>query len=295
MISVNTPISIEGSTCILMRDVLGGSTNDKYTSQEQGSLRVWYEEQALRETRDAHPKIPVYGFWQSLIASGLIDTSKRLQYIFTTESKDFGYYLYSHEGLLHTGSLFHDELQRLPGPAIQEGITVADGEEITVSISDLKLPDSPLLTHKERIAAAVLVKKKAQQQGFLAVALVSGLALLVDTGLAHHHKSHMKEFSKVNTELHIAEQALASVNLQKLENWPSQSKALSSLYQVTNAFTGSNISGEINLLPNKQIAIEVKDSRDTRARLSMLEDMGIQSKRLSANTTIIQWVNDEAY
>ncbi|CAN0587960.1 unnamed protein product [Laminaria digitata] len=105
----------------------------------------------------------------------------------------------------------------------------------------------------------------------------------------------MKEFSKVNTELHIAEQALAAVNRQKLENWPSQTKALSSLYQVTNAFTGSNISGEINLLPNQPIAIEVEDSRDTRARLSMLADMGIQSKRISANTTIIQWVNDEAY
>lgn len=293
MISVNSPITIEGQPCILIRDVLGGAANEKYTSQEQGSLKVWYEEQSLRETRDAHPNLPVYGFWQSLIASGLINTSKRLQYIFTSDTKDFGYYLYTHNDQLHTGSLFHDELQRLPGPAIQEGITISDGEEISVSIADLKLPDTPLLTHKERIAAAVTRKKKSQQQGFLAVALVGGFALLADTGLAHHHKSHMQEFSRLNAELHISEQALAAINRQKLEKWPSQTVALSSLYQVSNAFTDSNISGQINLLPHKSTAIEVKDSRDTRASLVMLNEMGIQSKRLSADTTIIQWVNDE--
>ncbi|MDO8827975.1 hypothetical protein [Methylophaga sp.] len=295
MISVNSPITIEGRSCILMRDVLGGAASDKYTSQEQGNLKVWYEEQSLRDTRDAHPKTPIYGFWQTLIASRLIDTSIPLQYIFTSESKDFGYYLYSHDNQLHTGSLFQNELQRLPGVAIQEGITIADGKEITVSMEDLKLPVTPLLTHKERVAAAVTLKKKAQQQGMLAVAMVGGLALLADTGLAHHHKSHMKDFNRVSTELHIAEQALVSVNRQKLENWPLQSKALASLYQVSNAFSDSSISGEINLLPTKSIAIEVNDSRDNRAKLAILADMGIESKRLSANTTIIQWVNDASH
>lgn len=166
MISVNIPITIEGQSCILMRDVLGGASNEKYTSQEQSGLKVWYEEDALRETREAHPKTPVYGFWQALIASGLIDTSKRLQYIFTTESKDFGYYLYSLDKQLHTGSLFHNELQRLPGPAIQEGLTIADGEEITVSMEDLKLPETPLLTHKERITAAALEKRNRNRKAY---------------------------------------------------------------------------------------------------------------------------------
>ena len=41
-----------------MRDVLGSAPSEKYTSQEQGKLRVWYEEEALRETRDANPKTP---------------------------------------------------------------------------------------------------------------------------------------------------------------------------------------------------------------------------------------------
>lgn len=294
MISVNIPITIEGQSCILMRDVLGGASNEKYTSQEQSGLKVWYEEDALRETREAHPKTPVYGFWQALIASGLIDTSKRLQYIFTTESKDFGYYLYSLDKQLHTGSLFHNELQRLPGPAIQEGLTIADGEEITVSMEDLKLPETPLLTHKERITAAALEKKKSQQKSILAIALVGGLALLIDTGLSHHHDAHMKAFSYVNSQLHMAEQTLIAINRQKLERWPSQIDALSRIYQVSNTFIGSSVSGEISLLPNKAVAIELKDTINPTAKLQLLADRGIDSKRVTANTTLIEWVNHEA-
>lgn len=295
MIFLNTPITIEGQPCILMRDVLGGAPSDKYTSQEQSNLRVWYEEEALRETHAAHPKIPVYGFWQSLIASGLIDTSKPLQYIYTTDSRDFGYYLYSQDGQLHTGSLFNEELQRLPGLAIQEGITIDNGEEITVSITDLKLPKSPLLTHKERIQAIAANKKKAQQQGFFTVALVSGIALLIDTGLAYHHDDHMDKFNQFNAEHLLSEQALAAVYRQKLAEWPEQSKALSSVYQVSTTFADSKVSGEISLLPNKTPSLEVEDTRDISAKLMLLADKGIQSTRQSASTTILKWVNDEAY
>jgi len=293
MISVNTPITIEGKQCILMRDLLGDAPNSKYTSQSQNTLQVWYEEEALRETREAHPDTPVYGFWQTLIASGLIDTKKPLQYIFTTETRDFGYYLYSNNSLLHTGSLFNDELQRLPGPAIADGISLADGEEITVDPTELKLPQFPLRTHKERIKAAAESKKKSQQRAFLSISAIVAAGLLADTGLAYQHEEHMEAFKKANTELHIAEQTLDAINKRKLVDWPNQKASLSDLYQISSLLQNSKLSGEITFLPNKSSVIEVSEIPNRNIKLNLLAEKGIEFKLPSANKTLIEWVNDD--
>ena len=293
MIVVNAPILIEGKTCILVRDVLGAAPTDKYTSQEQGSLLVWYEEEALRETREANPDTPVYGFWQTLIASGLIDTSKQLQYIFTAQDRDFGYYLYSREDFLHTGSVFQDELQRLPEPAIQDGITIADGEEITVDATHLKLPDSPLRTHRERIQSAAERKKKSQQQAFLAIAFIGGIGLLADTGLSFHHDAHMDAYTKTSSELHIAEQALTDIKRQKLVTWPDQKQSMANLYQVSNLLGRATLAGEISLVPNKTASVSATDIPFAEAKLVMLKEMGLEIVRESASKTKIQWVNHE--
>lgn len=118
--------------------------------------------------------------------------------------------------------------------------------------------------------------------------------MLIDTGLSHHHDAHMKAFSNVNSQLHMAEQTLIAINRQKLERWPSQIDALSRIYQVSNTFIGSSVSGEISLLPNKAVAIELKDTINPTAKLQLLADRGIDSKRVTANTTLIEWVNHEA-
>lgn len=291
MISVNTVITVAGKQCILMRDLLGNAPSDKYTFQNQGSLEVWYEEDALRETRENHPETPVFGFWQTLIASGLVNTDKALQFIYTNENRDFGYYLYSREGTLHTGSLFQGELQRLPGPAIADGITLDDGEEISVTLDDLKLPQYPLRTHKERVIAATEEKKKFQQLGFLTFAVIAGVGLLADTGLAYKHDQHTQAFQEANKELHVVEQTLDEVNKQKLVEWPSQTSSLSVLYQITSTLADSKLSGEFSLLANKTASIEVQDTTNREAKLALLADRDIHARPLSASTTVIEWVN----
>lgn len=292
MIAVNTPINIQGKQCILMRDLLGSAPDNKYTSQEQGGLQVWYEEESLRETREGHPDTPVFGFWQTLIASGLIDTQKSLQFIFTTESRDFGYYLYSRGGVLHTGSLFQDELQRLPGPAIADGVTIEDGEEISVELEELQLPQHPLRTHKERVRAVGEQKKKTQQRVFLAAAAIVGLGLVIDTTLAYRHDNYMQDYQLASAKLHIAEQSLAAINKQKMVNTPDQHRPLALIYQVSDTLADSKLSGEISLLPNKSPAIEVLDTPNRDAKLIFLAQKGIQATAQSANKTIIHWVNE---
>lgn len=292
MIAVNTPITIQGQQCILMRDLLGSAPNDKYTSQEQGGLKVWYEEDSLRETRDGHPNTPVYGFWQTLIASGLIDTKKTLQFLYTADTRDFGYYLYSREGVLHTGSVFQGELQRLPGPAIADGITIADGEEITVAQEDLKLPQHSLRTHKERVKAAAEQKKKTQQVAFLSVAAIAGAGLLVDTGLAYQHEQHMEAYQRANNQLHMVEQTLDEINKQKLVNWPAQQSSLVKLYNISHTLAESKISGEISLIAHNSPVIEVTDTPNRDVKVSILSAKNISVSKQSADKTIIQWVNN---
>lgn len=292
MIAVNTPITIQGKQCILMRDLLGSAPNDKYTSQEQDGLKVWYEEESLRETRDGHPNTPVYGFWQTLIASGLIDTKKTLQFLYTADTRDFGYYLYSREGVLHTGSVFQGELQRLPGPAIADGITIADGEEITVAQEDLKLPQHSLRTHKERVKAAAEQKKKTQQVAFLSVAAIAGAGLLVDTGLAYQHEQHMEAYQRANNLLHMVEQTLDEINKQKLVNWPAQQSSLVNLYNISHTLAESKLSGEISLIAHKSPVIEVTDTPNRDVKVSILSAKNISVSKQSADKTIIQWVNN---
>lgn len=292
MIAVNTPITIQGQQCILMRDLLGSAPNDKYTSQEQGGLKVWYEEESLRETREGHPNTPVYGFWQTLIASGLIDTKKTLQFLYTADTRDFGYYLYSREDVLHTGSMFQGELQRLPGPAIADGITIADGEEITVALEELKLPQHSLRTHKERVKTAAEQKKKTQQVAFLSVAAIAGAGLLVDTGFAYQHEQHMKAYQRANNQLHMVEQTLDEINKQKLVNWPAQQSSLVNFYTISHTLVESKLSGEISLIAHKSAVIEVTDTPNRDVKVAMLSAKNISVSKQSADKTIIQWVNN---
>lgn len=291
MIAVNTPITIQGQQCILMRDLLGSAPNDKYTNQEQGGLKVWYEEESLRETRDGHPDTPVYGFWQTLIASGLIDTKKTLQFIYTADTRDFGYYLYSREGVLHTGSVFQGELQRLPGPAIADGITIAEGEEISVDLEELKLPQHSLRTHKERVKAAAEQKKKSQQVAFLSVAVIAGTGMLVDTGLAYQHELHMEAYHRANNQLQIVEQTLDEINKQKLVSWPAQQSSLVNIYNISHTLAESRLSGEISLIARKSPVIEATGTPNRDVKVSILDDGNINVTKKSADKTIIQWMN----
>ena len=260
MIAVNTPITIQGQQCILMRDLLGSAPNDKYTNQEQGGLKVWYEEESLRETRDGHPDTPVYGFWQTLIASGLIDTKKTLQFIYTADTRDFGYYLYSREGVLHTGSVFQGELQRLR-------------------------------THKERVKAAAEQKKKSQQVAFLSVAVIAGTGMLVDTGLAYQHELHMEAYHRANNQLQIVEQTLDEINKQKLVSWPAQQSSLVNIYNISHTLAESRLSGEISLIARKSPVIEATGTPNRDVKVSILDDENINVTKKSADKTIIQWMN----
>lgn len=293
MISINQQISIQGKTCILVRDVLGGAPSDKYTYLNQGNYKVWYEEQALRETREANPDVPVYGFWQTMIASGLLDTKKTLQYIYTSEARDYGYYLYSSDNVIHTGALFQGELQRLPGKAIQDRITLDDGEEIAVDIDTLKLPNQTLQTHKERVQFAAKQKKQARQQGFLIASLTMGVALLADTGLVFHHEQHMQDYNTAMTELSAAGERLDAVNRLKLIDWPSQTLPLSNLYQVGTTLAESNVTGEVSLLASQSPSLEATGTQNVSGKIAILESYGMQVNQAQANKMVISWSNDE--
>ena len=292
-IATNIPLTIGGQTCILVRDVLGNVPTDKYTSQEQGDLRVWYEESALRETRENNPSTLVYGFWQTLVASGLIDTSQKLQIIYTNDTSDFGYYLYSNADQLHTGTIFDGELQTLPGSAIADGLTIADGVEINAEIQSLLLPEYPLRTHRERLQAAAEKKKSSQQKAFLGLAFLAGIGLLADTGLNYHHETHMKQYAAAQSRLHAAEQNLKLLSRQKLTFQPNQKDSLSNLYQISTLIPESVITGQISFLPYSTANLIISSKRDRRLGLAKLSEMGLSVTRLTSTKTEIKWVNDD--
>lgn len=293
MITTNTPLQIDGKPCVLVRDVIGSAPSEKYSRQDQKDMHVWYEESIIREMREAHPQAQVYGLWQVLISSNLLDMDSKLQLLYTNSNKTVGFYLYSNNGLKQSGTIFNGELQKLPGAAIAEKLTAADGKEIDASLSHLVLPDTMLQTHKERAQAAAAKKKASQQQGFLAFSVVVALGLAVDTGLSFHHQSHMESHAKATESLAFAQARFDELALRKATHKPVQTATLTRIYQLGSLLQGASVSGEIDMKPYQEARINVTADPTRTTRIVMAASKNLTVSRTSPDETLITWTNNE--
>lgn len=291
MIAANIRLSIEGKEVVLIRDVIGKAPSEKYTRQDEGSLHIWYEETVLTETREANPDAKVYGLWQTLIASGVIDLDQKLQVLYTNDSKDIGYYLYINSGVMQSGSIFNSELQSLPSSALTEEFSLDDAIILNSDESTLKLPAEQLKTQKEIVKQSLAKKKSNQQRSTMTVVLIIACGLAMDTFLDIQHEKQAQLFSALENKLTVTQGELASLAKRKRYNIPSQKETLTKLYNVTDSLHDEALSANFSLKSNEIVKVFVKNTNVNAARISMLASGDIQTVRVSPEQSVITWVN----
>ncbi len=293
MIAANIPLTVEGKDVVLIRDVIGKSPSDKYTRQEEGSLHVWYEESVLTETREANPNAKVYGLWQTLIATGVIDLDQKLQVLYTNSTKDIGYYLYINNGVMQSGSIFNGELQSLPTSALAEEFGLDDAIILNSDESTLKLPSEQLKTHKEILRQSLAKKKSGQQRAIMSVVLIVACGMAIDTFLSIQHEKQAVLFAALENKLTITQDELKSLAKRKRYNIPTQTETLSNLYNVTDSLNNEALSANFSLKSNEVVKVFVKNTNVNSARILMLANDDIQTVRISPDQSVITWVNND--
>lgn len=291
MISINQEVIVGKKPCVFIRDIMGKAPSEKYTKQSQSGRTVWYEEEVLVQVQEAHNSIPVYGLWQTIIASELIDQEETLQVVFTTENRKSGYYLFISDGKYQTGTIFQGEMQSVPSAAVEQGLTLADAVEIDIDLSNLNLPDSPLLTIKERRLAQQAEKKAGQQRNILAIGLVVIAAIAADSGLGYLHGEHMEEFDMKNAALQAKEDELKRLTQKKLVRHPDQTQTLNRIYQIGSVLHDETVLGKIEAHQEGTVVLVVENQPETINKLKQLGSYGIQYKELNPDESEIFWRN----
>lgn len=291
MISISQEVTVGKKSCVFIRDVMGSALSDKYTKQAQSGQNVWYEEEVLVQVQEVHKGLPVYGLWQTLLASSLIDNEEVLQVVYTSANRKNGYYLFNNDGKYQTGTIFNGDIQSMPSAAVEQGLTLADAKEIDAALDTLTLPDSPLLTIRERRMAMQAEKKAAQQRNFLAVGLVAVAAIAADTGLGYLHSQHMEEFQFKNVTLQSKESELKQLTQRKLVRHPDQTQTLNTIYQIGSGLAGESVTGKFAAHEDGTAVLVVETSPSSIPKMQQLTSKGINSRFLNPEETEIFWSN----
>ena len=293
MITLNTLHSIKGVNCIFVRDVIGTAPSDKYTQQKQGAYEVWYEETTLNEYRQREKGAKIFGLWQTLIASNLVDPEAVLQVIYTNTTQDYGFYLYRDEQTVQSGTVFGVELQALPAAASSKGITVNDAKVIEATPESLILPSLTLQTKREKAIAAHAKQKASKQRNILVIGSLLALALVADTALSYKHSLYMDGFHKHQARLNRFKNELHSLSMNKLIQVPNQINTLQNIYQVADKLSGQHLKAEIDMKPYTRSSIEVKFNASGVIPMKQLKSMGFNIVQTGSDTSLIEWVKND--
>lgn len=202
--------NIGGQSAVVIYDEIGESSSfedglilQPMTAQHE---HLWVREDVVRQSKTQFGGKPIYGLWQVLLSSGLIDLNHPVSV--WRETEESGAFVYCEEGrALYSGRYTLNELPADVGFPFEEAKTVA----LPRSGKGLKTPK----------ASAQLVEDLNRQRRNRMVRLVGGTtavcgvfiiaAVVVDMGAQSAHDSAMKELESVRAEtnqLRAAESAI---------------------------------------------------------------------------------------
>lgn len=172
------PIRIAGREVILLRDEIAGESSAAdallVLNASGRHESVWVAESVLLEVRERHPNIPVYGFWQTVIASrklpaeGMPISTVRL-------GPSDGFFLSQEEGKAVMSGGYVGSVLTMPF-----NIPVSKTYELALELQDLEVPDEPILSIAESSRIRHAADRRRYALTALACAAVAGLGIIYD-------------------------------------------------------------------------------------------------------------------
>ena len=186
--------SVGSRRCVMLRDVIAhklppvdevvvlGNFNDKM---------IYCALAELKRVRKQYPGVPAYGFWQTLVCSGLVDGTRRLQAVYF--DRDNGQYLYQDE----TPVAFTGEIRNArPVPAAGYAFDADAVHTIACDTENLRLPEKAALSFEEYERRRSARKFSLAMQ-FAALAICVGVSLLVYDGKLRAHMAERQQAREV--------------------------------------------------------------------------------------------------
>lgn len=195
MIPLERPFRIGSREAILMDDLvlthLSGPLAERLMpiASEDADLPLYVEQEQADALSELHPGLPLYGFWQVLIASGLIPAEPGLYQVATDSSPHEGRYLLRDSDAAYSGQIA-DEIPLdafAPGEAAPKPILIDPVHE------HLRLPSQPIQTLRHRRAQKARARLQTLTTAGL-MALGSAFAgTAVDRILDHRHSQRVQQ------------------------------------------------------------------------------------------------------
>ena len=154
MIPLHAPARIGSREVLLVDDLVLTHVTDNLAARllpiatSDASLPLYVERQHVDALAELHPELPLYGLWQTLIATGRVPQRPGLYQIATDDTPHQGRYLVREEDGAYSGRLTQDAMLDAfaPDPASVRP------EVLDANPNTLRLPAQPIQTLQARRA-----------------------------------------------------------------------------------------------------------------------------------------------
>ena len=194
MIPLDRPIRIDSREVVLVDDLVltppAGALAERLVEidSEDPGLPLYVEQQQVDTLSELHPGLPLYGLWQTLIASGLVPQPGLYQ-VDTDSSPHPGRYLLRETNGAYSGRIVDEILLDAFAPDKTTCTPVA----LDPSLDSLRLPARPIQTLRHRQDQKVRARLQALVLAGI-MALVSAFAgTAADRLLNHRHAQKQQQ------------------------------------------------------------------------------------------------------
>ena len=200
MIPLYTPIQIEQQPAMLVDDLVlmpeadGAPPTLMSIASDQTRLPLFVERSQVDALAEAHEELPLYGLWQTLIASGRIPDKPGRYQVHTNHQPHPGRYLVQDADGAYSGWMRDDVfLDLFPFDELTQEVV-----ELNCDPTTLRLPSEPIHTLSHRLHATA----RQRRQTLITLGVVALTSTLL--GLATNQALHQRHLDQLDqmTQLH---------------------------------------------------------------------------------------------
>ncbi len=213
------PVEINGQTVVLASDPIPASAEDVLPSSiplapALGQPKTYIAENSIRILRNEHLGIPIYGAWQMLFASGLIQLGTESLYAyFTNEDHSHGSYLVVSPSGQFSGSIMGGHALASPGMSIDLSRAIVLGMD---RLADLTLPLMPAMTPMEIATARRGELRTAAVRNGTVIAGVIVFGLLAELSIGYLRQSQHETLADKRQKIAALEAQLDALKANHL-------------------------------------------------------------------------------
>ncbi len=214
MIPLHAPVRIDSRNVLLVDDLVLTHLDDALAARlipiatDDADLPLYVEQQQVDTLAELHPGLPLYGLWQTLIASGRVPKRAGLYQIATDDSPHQGRYLVREADGAYSGRLTQDAML----DAFAPDQPVQRPEALNANPNTLRLPAQPVQTLQARREKHARSRRQALTVTGLAVLASLLLGAIADRILHYRYAQQLHEAAQLAQQISRLQQELRNLN-----------------------------------------------------------------------------------